>query len=185
MKSIYVNGYVANLGTKVLIEEKYDLLLKYFSKEFLDSSLNKINKVILDKGGQNPSLSIYEDKIIDKEDISKGGVLSSLWKICERNNFGLKYSLRSIPILQSTIEIANYFDINPYRLLTCNSQLMIFDDIEVNDIVDEIPFVKIGDIMNNKKRIRIDSEQESFLTKDFKDEIDKILPKYTKIYGKR
>ncbi len=41
-------------------------------------------------------------------------------------------------------------------------------------------FIKIGEIVNTKKRVRIDGEAEAFLTKDYKDEIDKIINKYTK-----
>ena len=41
---------------------------------------------------------------------------------------------------------------------------------------------EIGEIRNTKKRVRIDGESEAFLTKDYKDEIDIILPKYTKNY---
>ena len=41
---------------------------------------------------------------------------------------------------------------------------------------------EIGEIRNTKKRVRIDCESEAFLTKDYKDEIDSIIPKYTKKY---
>ena len=34
--------------------------------------------------------------------------------------------------------------------------------------------------MDGKKRIRVDNEAESFLTKDYKDEIDKVLKRFTR-----
>lgn len=193
MNKIYVKGYVGNLGTKILIEKKTDELAKHFSKEYL----HLLNKNIDDtlKDGETPSLSMLENIVIDREKITKGGVLTALWKICERNKWGLRYSLRSIPILQGTIEISNFFDLNPYRLLSANAEIIAVDDGNIlNDntsykldsdlnVTNEWQcdtFAEIGEIAHTKKRVRIDGEVEAFLTKDYKDEIDKIIPKFTK-----
>ena len=177
MLKVYVKGFVGNLGTIVLIEKKYDELVKIFNDEFLKYVLENINV----KDGSSPSLSMLDKIEVDKEEINKGGFLSALWKICDRNKWGLKYSLRKVPIMQGTIEISNYFDINPYRLLTEKSYIYIIEDEKI-DISKYDDLYLIGEITNEKKRVRIDGEVDSFLTKDFKDEIDKILPKYIKNY---
>lgn len=175
MYNVYVKGFVGNLGTKVLIENKFDDLSKHYSEKYLQLLNNLLSDIM--KDGDNPSLTIL-DGIVDKEKVSKGGILSALWKICERNKWGLSFSLRDIPILQGTVEIANYFNLNPYRLLSDNVYILV-SDIDFDDtIYDDMN--KIGEIKNTKKRVRIDGESEAFLTKDYKDEIDKIIPKYTK-----
>ena len=121
MIKLYVLGFVGNLGTKVLIEEKQDELLKQFNQEFITHINNQIEES-LSKDGFNPSLIMSScEEVVDYEQIGKGGILTALWKLCDRNKWGLKFSLRKIPILQGTIEIANYFDLNPYRLLTDNA----------------------------------------------------------------
>ena len=185
MDKVFVSGFVGNLGTKVLIENKFDELSRYFNKQYLQSLSEELDKTI--KDGFIPSLSILDNKVVDTLEISKGGALSSLWKLCDRNHWGLTYNLRKIPILQGTIEIANFYDINPYRFLTQNSKLLVLDIEEDGNIEEYVEngFFYIGDITNSKKRVRIDGESEAFLTKDYKDEIDKILPKYTnKIFAK-
>lgn len=215
MIKLYVIGSVGNLGTKVLIDEKHDELAKQFNQEFITHIKNQIEES-LSKDGFNPSLimsscrSEYQHRrgelcepagceILDWEVISKGGVLASLWKLCDRNKWGLKYSLRKIPILQGTVEVANHFDINPYRLLTKNSYLIACESVRenINTVGDDIlsslvgananivgaslrALTYIGDITNEKKRVRTDGETEAFLTKDYKDEIDKIIEGYTK-----
>ena len=188
MHKIYVKGYVGDFGTKVLIEKKYDELLKHFSKFYLDDLINNLNSSI--KGGEIPSLNLLN--ISDKENIDKGGVLTALWKLCDRNKWGLRFSLNKIPIMQGTIEISNFFDINPYRLLTSNSEIIAIDENESEKVLNVInneeylyntfyiPFIEIGETNKLKKRVRIDGEAEAFLTKDFKDEIDKIIYRYTK-----
>ncbi len=175
MYKVYVKGFVGNLGTKVLIENKYEELSKHFSEEYIKVLIKLICETLED--GDNPSLSIL-DGIADVEKVMKGGILSALWKICERNKWGLVFNLREIPILQGTVEIANYFDINPYRLLSDNVFIFVSDrDYNSEEYYN---IFKIGEIRNTKKRVRIDGESEAFLTKDYKDEIDIILPKYTK-----
>ena len=233
MIKLYVFGYVGNLGTKVLIEEKQDELVKQFNQEFITHIKNQIEES-LSKDGFNPSLIMSscrtefhessvgadiirpqcrgevnecrgehcEPTVIDYEQIGKGGILAALWKLCDRNKWGLKYSLRKIPILQGTIEIANYFDLNPYRLLTDKAFIIACSDecdcrgrhsvvlcrgeaCEPKDCTGEFhePLCEIGDITNEKKRVRIDGEAEAFLTKDYKDEIDKVIPNYIKKMG--
>ena len=177
MYKVYVKGFVGNFGTKVLIEKKNSELKNYFNEEFLVNTLKQI------EDGGNPSLFFKGDKevrCIDSEPVGKGGVLAALWKVCDRNKFGLKFRLCDIPILQGTIEIANYFDINPYRLLTKNAYLYILD-LDKSDIIEEsYDFRYIGDIVDGKQRIRVDNEAESFLTKGYKDEIDIVLKRFTR-----
>ena len=190
MAHVYIKGYVGNLGTKVLIENKYDELSKYFNAEFLKKVLNDIS------GGVNPPLFMSNeellkkdiiDKVIDSEEVSRGGLLTALWKICDRNKCGLRYTLTKVPIMQGTIEISNYFDINPYHLLTSETQVLFINEEndEMNKNVASNFYGNLfGETTNDKKRVRIDNDIESFLTKDYKDEIDKILPGFIKNYEK-
>ena len=193
MALVFVKGFVGNLGTKILIENKYDELSEYFNAEFLKKILNDINGGVnppLFMGGSSVSDSDIETDaaniIVDRENITRGGLLTALWKICDRNKCGLRYTLSKVPIFQGTIEISNYFDLNPYRLLTNNSEILLVDDsIEANDINKNIAYGSlIGHTTKDKKRVRIDNEIESFLTKDYKDEIDRIIPGFIKNYEK-
>lgn len=179
MYNVYLSGFVGNLGTKYILEKNRVELLKHFSVSYIDKVLKDLKKSI-DIGGLYPLLDCPK---IDIEPVIKGGFLAALWKVCDRNNFGLKYSLSEVKLLQGTIEISNYYNINPYRLLTENSYIVILDEqISINDKIIygyyngdiNMPFTKIGEIVEGKKRVRIDSETESFLIKDYKDEIDKI-----------
>ena len=52
------------------------------------------------------------------------GVLSGLWNAAEASGVGLQAELRRIPIRQETVEICEYFQINPYYLLSGGSLLL-------------------------------------------------------------
>lgn len=180
MYNVVVKGFVGNLGTEVLIEEKKSELLNFFSNTYIE----KIKSDLVD--GISPSLFIEKEiigNVFDKEEIGKGGFLAALWKICDRNKVGIKYDLSKVPIIQGTIEIANYFDINPYRLLTMNAEILFIENDY--EIIDEYYIKKIGETNNTKQRIRTDIETKSFLTKYYQDDLFNIINKniYNNKYG--
>ena len=49
---------------------------------------------------------------------AEGGVFGALWELAEYAECGLEIDLPAIPILQETVEICEYFDVNPYQLRT-------------------------------------------------------------------
>ncbi len=49
---------------------------------------------------------------------AEGGVFGALWELAEYVQCGLEIDLPAIPILQETVEICEYFDVNPYQLRT-------------------------------------------------------------------
>lgn len=185
---IFTIGKIGNIGTKIIIKEKYDELQNSFSDIFLYESIKKIDSSLSVNYKKlfNDKKFIKENKIINYIKISKGGFLASLYKICEEtkkedlikekkdrilkgNVLGLNYYLLNVPIFQSTIEISNLYDINPYRLYTDNAYI-VFSNADYIE-----GFTYIGDTTNDKKRIRVDIDTKSYLTKDYKDEIEKVI----------
>lgn len=49
-------------------------------------------------------------------DISMGGVFGALWEMGSRYGLAMDLDLRKIPIRQETVELCEYFDLNPYQL---------------------------------------------------------------------
>jgi len=47
-------------------------------------------------------------------ELSAGGVFTGLWKLGELLHTGLSVEIRRIPIRQETIEICEYYDLDPY-----------------------------------------------------------------------
>ncbi len=56
-------------------------------------------------------------------DLSQGGIFNALWEMADRAGTGLEVDLKRIPVRQETIEICEYFDINPYYLYSAGSIL--------------------------------------------------------------
>ena len=60
--------------------------------------------------------------------LGKGGVLGGLWNMLEQINAGMEIDLRKIPIRQETVEICEFFDLNPYYTDSTGALLVAVED---------------------------------------------------------
>ena len=80
-------------------------------------------------------LSVVKDAGIAKSigvssmhDITEGGVFGALWEVAQASGTGLSIELKEIPIRQETVEICEFYRINPYQLLSTGSLLIVTDN---------------------------------------------------------
>ncbi|MDE6127968.1 MAG: hydrogenase maturation factor, partial [Lachnospiraceae bacterium] len=108
-------------------------------------------------------------------DVSGGGIFAALWELAESAGVGLSVDLKKIPIKQETIEICEFFGLNPYELSSGGSLLMTADNGE--SLVQaleaaQIPAVVIGKITEGNDRVVINDEEKRFLERPKADEIN-------------
>lgn len=199
---IIIVGYAGAYATKEIIKEKREEILSRFSFSYIKKLENRIvvnedeccDKLCSSKEDDNNNLykfvlqkvSSYKNKITVTE-CGKGGVLAGLWNFLAEVECGAEFSQKDIPILQGTIEICEMYKLNPYRLFSKNVCILNLCNEDAKKFLSEcnkknIPAAIIGHLTNEKQRIRIDNEEHSFLTKEQTDEIDKIIPRYTRIH---
>jgi hydrogenase maturation factor len=90
---------------------------------------------------------------------------------------GLEIDLKKIPIRQETIEICEFFDLNPYKLLSGGSLLMASED--GNALVralgkSGICATIIGKATEGNDRVLISGEERRFLETTQTDELWKL-----------
>jgi hydrogenase maturation factor len=56
--------------------------------------------------------------------LGEGGFFTGLWELSKMTGCGLEADLQAVPILQETIEITDYFGINPYVMRSAGSLLI-------------------------------------------------------------
>ena len=47
-------------------------------------------------------------------DVTEGGIFGALWEMAEASGVGLEIDLKKIPIRQETVEVCEFFGVNPY-----------------------------------------------------------------------
>ncbi len=111
-------------------------------------------------------------------DVTEGGIFGALWEIGAASNVGLEIDLKAIPIKQETVEICEFFDINPYQLISSGSMLMIAADGKelVEALAKEgVCATVIGKVIAGNDRVIVRDDERRFLEPPKTDELYKVL----------
>lgn len=111
-------------------------------------------------------------------DVTEGGIFGALWEMAEGAGVGLEIDLKKIPVRQETIEVCEFFEINPYELVSGGCLLMAA--VNGYDLVralekENIPAAVIGKTMDNNDRVVINEDERRFLEPPKGDELHKVL----------
>lgn len=105
--------------------------------------------------------------------LGQGGIFGALWEMAEHAGVGLEVDLKKIPVKQETIEICEFFDINPYELYSAGSLLVGTDRAEalVADLAGlGIPASVIGRVTDGNDRLIRNGEDCRFLDRPRQEE---------------
>lgn len=112
--------------------------------------------------------------------LSEGGFYAGLWKLAEKTHCGVDVDLKKIPILQETIEIANFFDIDPYWMESAGSLLTAIPSGKAEEVLtrlaeSSIPAAVIGTLNDSNQKIIRNGDEMRFLDRPQADSLRKIL----------
>jgi hydrogenase maturation factor len=105
--------------------------------------------------------------------LGQGGVFGALWEMAECAGVGLEVDLKKIPVKQETIEICEYFDINPYELYSAGSFLVGTDRAEalIAELKNQgIEACVIGRVTGSRERVIRNGEDCRFLDRPKQEE---------------
>lgn len=170
---IIMTGYAGYAGTSLLVEKEEEKLRQRFAQPFLDRALKYIDYLSI----KSEAASAVKSGASALHDVSEGGVFAALWEMASASGVGLDIDLKKIPIRQETVEICEFFDINPYKLYGGGALLIAaFDgnqvvrEIEKNGGVAAI----IGTATDSNDRVLIQGEERRFLETAQTDELYKV-----------
>lgn len=162
---IVMTGFAGLSGSVILAHEKYDLLQKRYPALFLEGAIEqkKLLQQIPEAGTEGIAGMYF---------LSEGGVFAGLWNLGEAAGIGLKIFLKSIPVKQETVEICNFFDVNPYQMQSEGSCLLLAENgyrvknrLQAEGIFSEI----IGFTTKDNDRVVINGEETRYLEKHYED----------------
>lgn len=172
-QDILVTKWIGIEGTSIIAKEKEEELLTRFSGSFVETAK-----------GFDQYLSVLPEARLAGEfgvsamhDVTEGGIYGALWELAEASGIGLEIDLKSIPIRQETVEICEYFGLNPYYLISSGCMLMAADrghDLARELVRAGIPASVIGKAAEGKARRILNGEEETFLERPRTDELYKI-----------
>ena len=99
-------------------------------------------------------------------DASQGGIFAALWELAESTGIGLEIDLKKIPVRQETIEICEFFGLNPYELSSTGCLLITTADgtgLAAALQKEGIPAVIVGRTTAGNDRVLYNEGEKRFL----------------------
>ena len=175
-QEIIMTKYAGLAGTAKLALEKEEELLTRYPLSFIREAQDLLTMYSVTQEAE----VAREFNVSAMHDISECGVFGALWELAAASKVGLEVELSKVPIRQQTVEVCEFFDLNPYMLRSGGSLLIVAD--RGGEIVDALHNVGIeaaviGRIREDNDKIVIYGEDREtrFLEPPRRDEIYKIL----------
>ena len=126
-------GNVGDYGAGVLAENRYDMLRERFSDSYIEEM--KKGKKLSDIGAL--AAKLYASGCVKKmHDVSFGGIYEALFQLSNYAGCGVSVLHEGLLIRQETIELSEFFGINPYMLLGTGGLLVAAAPEHEKDILD-------------------------------------------------
>lgn len=169
---IVMTKYAGLMGTDILARENYDTLKERFSESYIKGAFADRSTFSISKEAALVSQSVTGVKYM--HDVSYGGVYGALWQLGAAVGCGLYIEHNLIPVRQETIELCEFYDLNPYMLEGTGSLLIVAENGEavVQCLKDDnIEAAVIGRVTEGRDRVVMTGSEKRFLAPVKGDEI--------------
>lgn len=173
-QEIVLAGWIGLAGTIFILNEKEEELTKRFTRTFLGQI----------RAYQSQLFAIEEMKTAREAgaqiilQASDGGILAALHFLALKAGTGFSVDMKKLSVRQETVEVCEYFRLNPYQLMSAGCFLMTANDGKM--LADRLrqkgmEAVVIGRLTNNNDKIITNGEEIRYVDRPAPDEWTKIL----------
>lgn len=172
-EDVVVSKWIGIEGTAIIAKEKEMELLSRYPQELVQTakSFDQYISVVSDAAVARKS------GVTAMHDVTEGGIYGALWELAEASGVGLDIDVKKIPIRQETVEVCEFFDLNPYYLISSGCMLMTTPDgyglvraLEQAGISAAV----IGRTTPGRERIMRNREETAYLERPKTDELYRI-----------
>lgn len=171
---IVITKWIGLEGTSIIAKEKEIELKQRYPQDLIDVAKD-FDKYLTVLPEARVAVACGVNAM---HDVTEGGIFGALWEFAESSGVGLEIHLKKIPVKQETIEVCEFFGINPYELISSGSMLMASQD--GNRLVWELEkagiyAVVVGKATDGNDRVLINEDECRFLEPPKTDELYKIV----------
>lgn len=165
-------GHAGMAGIGLLAAYGEDALTKQYTQGFIRQA-----QQFLDTLSIRPVKEALEDIDACIYPIQEGGVLNALWNYADGIGAGLDIDMRKIPIRQESVEISEFYGINPYLLMgdgACLISSMQPEKVCAALAKAGVSCVVIGQVTKENARVIRRDDEVRYLDKPAQDELVRI-----------
>ncbi|MDD2957838.1 MAG: AIR synthase-related protein [Lachnospiraceae bacterium] len=175
-------GWIGMAGTVILAQNREEELLKRYPFSLVDGAKGIREHLMIVKAAEIGNAA----GVTAMHDVSSGGIFGALWEMTEAAGVGMEADLKKLPVRQETIEISDFFGINPYQLY--GQGALLFGTEEGGALVlalqaAGIPAAVIGRTTAGNDRILRNGEEQRFLERPQQDALWKLADAETGTCG--
>ena len=111
-------------GASIIAHEKETELRNALGNKDIEEAKAFIDNISVVKDG----LAAAKFGAHAMHDVTEGGILGAVWEMCEASGKGAEVNIDRIPVLLSTRRICEYYNIDPYRLISSGCMLIAASD---------------------------------------------------------
>ncbi|WP_297596589.1 AIR synthase family protein [uncultured Cetobacterium sp.] len=162
-------------GVGIIAFEKEEELLENFEQSLVESAKNLLDYTSVVKDGV-----IANRFAKGMHDVTEGGLLGALWESSCFYNLGITINFKDIFIHESIKKICKYFKIDPLRLISSGTMLIVTSKENSRPLLEElknnnIQAFDIGAFTESKDKILIQGEKHIFIEPPESDELYKVV----------
>lgn len=170
---LVMTGWAGLSGTAIIARRAMDRLCEKYHPDFISGT-----QQFFQAADVSPAAALLSDfNISGVKDVGSTGIYGALWELAAAGGAGFEVYLKKILLRQETVEISNYFDINPYRLESAGALLAAVDhgDRFVQACHKAgVHAAVIGTVVSGNKKLIINDEEVSCMDAPRGSEMAKI-----------
>ena len=161
-QDVVMTKWIGLEGTYLLAKERREELLTRYPESMIDAAEDFERFLSVVPEAATAILS----GVSAMHDVSEGGIFSALWQLAESSGVGLEIDMKKIPVKQETIEICEFFGLNPYYFVSGGAFLIVTDN--GHDLVNELNkqdifATVIGKTTDGNDRVVMNDYEKRFL----------------------
>ena len=175
MDVIVMTKNVALEGTAILAHDWEERL----RRDLGDQVVNEAKQMIKDISVVKEGVIAGKVGVTGMHDITEGGLLGALWEMCEASLVGALLYKEKVNIAPSTEKICQYFNIDPFRLISSGCMLITVSKDKAEELLKElkrggVSASVIGQVTSTDRYIK-DGEDLFEIDPPESDELYKVL----------
>lgn len=174
-REILLCGYAGLEGTLRILEEAEEELGTRFVSAFLEQTkaLRDVLVTPAQVGAVYGAAGAGEELPLIRQ-IGSGGILAALWDVAEISGLGFEIDMHQIALKQETVEICEYYRLNPYQMTSAGSWLILADNAAA--AVEALSgagarAVRLGTARAQNARVISSGEEKRYLDRPAPDEL--------------
>ena len=115
------------------------------------------------------------------QQIGSGGILAALWELSEAVGAGFQVAMEQMTICQETVEICEYYRLNPYQMTSAGAVLMVTNEAQqLLHLLEKegVRAVRLGMIRDGNARVITSGEEVRYLDRPAADELARWMAEH-------